>query len=85
LHSYYLLGELVQIVRIFVAFLKQKAPEAMATFGDAMGSALLDRVEQKSAKKIRVNMLHHFDQVSVIKLEGRRKLAHQLVNTVKKL
>jgi len=52
LNSYYLLGELVEIVRIFVAFLKQKAPEAMATFGDAMGSALLDCVEQKSAKEV---------------------------------
>ncbi len=52
LDSYYLLGELVQIVRIFVAFLKQKAPEAVATFGDAMGSALLDCVEQKSAEKV---------------------------------
>lgn len=30
-------------------------------------------------------MLNRFDQVSVVKLKGCRKLAHQLVDTVEKL
>ena len=57
----------------------------MTTFGDAMWRAFLDRVEQESAKEVWVNMLHHFDQVGVIELESRRKLAHELMNTVEKL
>ena len=57
----------------------------MTSVGNAVKVALLNIVQKERSKEVGIDVLHQFDEIGVVKLKGRRKLHHQLVDTIQEL
>jgi hypothetical protein len=55
-----LFAKFIKVIAIFISFFKKKVPKAMTAISDPKRNAFLDSVEQEIAKKIGVDVLHHF-------------------------